>query len=717
MAIKIQGTDVINDDRELKNITNADNIIQQPTNQTPADGATDIGASTLSLTLATSSYNDLYGGQGSVRFQVSDTSDFSSIVIDETIVSTTTNSYTIDDIRIDLTDGETTYYWRSQYQDVNGKTSLFSDPFTFVTALTFPEVDKPAITSPSDGATDIGESPTITSSSFSTTGVSDTHESSDWEIATDSSFSNIVYQSLNDTSNLESIVVPAGVLSDNQTTYYVRVRHTGVNLNVSEYSDVVSFTTTDVFFVPAITSNNGFNTDNNNSNVVYEFENYNDIVTSPDGSSVYAVGRQPYFAQPSDFNNSTMATFYEFDKNLNFVKTFSISAINASGGDEFTVFSMNVLNNGNIVLVGSYSFGEAVIVIIDPVSETIIAQTAYQDDNNEIDRYARIIQHSNSNIIFTAGMTVGGGATVYYIASFDSTDLSVINEAYVDTGSGEFNDCIEDNDGNIVAVAADSNIEPNNNSEVGLLIKFDPSDLSIIQSAVYETSGSRTTFDRISLDNDGNYILTGLHNTSNTDGYHFTTVNSSNLSVIGNKSKAFRRDPNTDYEFRVIDVIQLQSGNYVIFAQTRSFNGIEPRGAAFLLYNSSLTLSDTILLEHATETYGIQLGSGRDESKLIENSTGDIIAGIQSEDLEGAIILSVDVVGNLFNFTTSFSNHPNLNPQTGFFPIVSEFGNSLTNNNQSLSSISFTSGFDSGDVLQLGVDDNLYTESITRSEY
>jgi hypothetical protein len=245
MAIKIQGTDVINDTRELKNITNADNIIKQPTNQSPTDGATGIGSSSLSLTLSASAYNDLFGGQTSATFQVSDASDFLNLIVNETVSGSSINSYTISDITSILTESSD-YYFRVKYTDTNSNESLFSEPTSFTIAAAFVSVDPPTVTSPSDGAADVGEEPTIASSSFSTTGTSDTHASTDWQIASDSSFNTIVFESLNDTSNLVSLTVPEGNLSTS-TTYYIRVRHTGANIGDSGYSNTVSFTTASEF--------------------------------------------------------------------------------------------------------------------------------------------------------------------------------------------------------------------------------------------------------------------------------------------------------------------------------------------------------------------------------------------------------------------------------------------------------------------------------------
>jgi len=240
-SVSVNGTEVINNQGELKNITNADNVVVQPTNSSPADAATDIGAAASELTLTASSYGDLFGGQGGAQFQVSTVSDFATTVIDETINSGSVNSYTFD-ISDNLTES-TEYYWRVRYFDGDGTFSLYSDATTFNTAATFAQVDTPTITSPADNATDIFEEPTITTSAFSTTGTSDTHESTDWQIATDAAFSTIIYESLDDTSNLTSLDVPAGNLQEGQTTYYVRVRHIGSSLGDSDFSSDIEFTT------------------------------------------------------------------------------------------------------------------------------------------------------------------------------------------------------------------------------------------------------------------------------------------------------------------------------------------------------------------------------------------------------------------------------------------------------------------------------------------
>jgi len=98
-------------------------------------------------------------------------------------------------------------------------------------------VTKPSITSPVNGSQTLESTITFQSSDFAVNLDTDTHVSSDWELATDSGFSNIVASTTDDTSNLTSFTV-SNLSVD---TYFVRVRHSGATLGDSEYSDAVSF--------------------------------------------------------------------------------------------------------------------------------------------------------------------------------------------------------------------------------------------------------------------------------------------------------------------------------------------------------------------------------------------------------------------------------------------------------------------------------------------
>jgi len=129
---------------------------------------------------------------------------------------------------------------------------------SYTVNVTLPTIATPTITSPVNGAANLGPSATIISSAFTMLGGSDTQKYSNWQLATDSAFTQIVTQSLNDGVNLTSWVVNNLL---NSTTYYVRVQYTGQNNETSQYSSPISFTTKAVYaptaIVSSITSGNG----------------------------------------------------------------------------------------------------------------------------------------------------------------------------------------------------------------------------------------------------------------------------------------------------------------------------------------------------------------------------------------------------------------------------------------------------------------------------
>lgn len=112
----------------------------------------------------------------------------------------------------------------------------------------------PSITAPTEAQTGRDRNTPLTGDAFSDDNPSDTHQASQWQVATDSGFSNVVWDSGTDTTNKTSTTVNtsngtfAGVLSGltklaMNTTYYVRVRYQDNNDAWSDYSTGVSFVT------------------------------------------------------------------------------------------------------------------------------------------------------------------------------------------------------------------------------------------------------------------------------------------------------------------------------------------------------------------------------------------------------------------------------------------------------------------------------------------
>jgi hypothetical protein len=100
---------------------------------------------------------------------------------------------------------------------------------------------KPSIVSPADGATDVDEQPSVTTTAYSHPN-NTSQDSSDFQMSSDASFAEEYIIGENYGVTGISCSPEKGVLTES-TTYYVRARHVDVYGGTSEWSDAISFTT------------------------------------------------------------------------------------------------------------------------------------------------------------------------------------------------------------------------------------------------------------------------------------------------------------------------------------------------------------------------------------------------------------------------------------------------------------------------------------------
>jgi hypothetical protein len=118
------------------------------------------------------------------------------------------------------------------------------------------KVNQPLNTAPSSGETGVILLPVLSASAFSTLPLNaDTHQASDWEIATDAGFVTVVASSYSDAVNLESWTSDTSLATGVQ--HWWRVRYQGAGLGWSQWSDGTAFTTRTVVQPTGTSPTNG----------------------------------------------------------------------------------------------------------------------------------------------------------------------------------------------------------------------------------------------------------------------------------------------------------------------------------------------------------------------------------------------------------------------------------------------------------------------------
>lgn len=213
-------------------------LVTQPTITSPTAGQTGVG---LTPTIQSSAFATVPAGQGvhqSSQWQIATTSDFLNIAYDSGIDTVNKTSVTVPNGLLTI---NTPYYVRVKHTSSTIGASAWSPTVTFTTTNSY--IVTPTVTI-TGGTTNVGQTPTITTSAFTVFGGTDTHTSTDW-IITKVSDGSTAWQSVGNTTNKTSIVVPANVLIVG-TQYTAKARFTGAVKGSSAYG-TVNFTTATSF--------------------------------------------------------------------------------------------------------------------------------------------------------------------------------------------------------------------------------------------------------------------------------------------------------------------------------------------------------------------------------------------------------------------------------------------------------------------------------------
>lgn len=204
--------------------------VSTPALTSPAAGSTVSQTATLaSSAFATAPVN--VDSHASSDWQVASNAGFTSLVhqsLDDTVNKT---AYTLPTGALAAS---STYYARVRHRASALGVSQWSAGVQFNTVAPSGSVNAPTITTPAANGAAHNQASPFGSSAFATTGSGDTHQASDWQLATDSGFSNVIDQTLGDTLNKTGWTSLAALTAG--ATYYLRARHRGTTFGYSPWS-------------------------------------------------------------------------------------------------------------------------------------------------------------------------------------------------------------------------------------------------------------------------------------------------------------------------------------------------------------------------------------------------------------------------------------------------------------------------------------------------
>ena len=238
---KIADLEYYIENRYFGYISPTTDFVATPKILTPAAHSVGLGPS---LTVTTKPYfTSPYGPSDendthvSTDWQIAYDPEFTNIYIESMADTVNLGTWTVNNLPVNEN-----LYLRVRFTSEHIGNSHWSSIVVFNTKTSY--IVTPDIASPVDAATGIDSTVTITTTAFVSSLLTDTHVSTDWQIASDIAFTNIVAQSLLDTTN-KTTWVANGLLANTQ--YYVRARFKSSADYISEWSPISSFTTKSSF--------------------------------------------------------------------------------------------------------------------------------------------------------------------------------------------------------------------------------------------------------------------------------------------------------------------------------------------------------------------------------------------------------------------------------------------------------------------------------------
>ena len=221
-----------------------------------------------------------------------------------------------------------------------GTVTIAVNAATYTLNLVTPTISQPSILSPVNGASNLGPTVSYTSSAFSAPGTTAEHQAqSNWQLATDPAFNNVVQSSYNDTVNLTSWTT--NNLAAN-TTYYIRVQYIDQFGNSSPYSAGVGFSTKVAYIASAITAriSSGVASSNFGNSVSINSTGTIAIIGAPNEGAAYIYTIQNGIWTQTARLYDIYESYFGWSVSINSTGTTAIIAANSlnSNGDTDSVY-------------------------------------------------------------------------------------------------------------------------------------------------------------------------------------------------------------------------------------------------------------------------------------------------------------------------------------------------------------------------------------------
>lgn len=508
---------------------------------------------------------------------------------------------------------------------------------SFDVIINAPYVLTPSIVTPINEAVGLGSSVTFTGSAFGVGAGADTHQSSDWQLATDSAFTAIVASATADTINKTSWTASGLSVS---TTYYARCRYRGTAYGASAWSAVNSFTTK-VSFIPG-TEQAILTASDKATNDQFGWS----VAISADGNTV-CIGTINH--DTGGLSNAGQA--YIFTRSgSTWSQQALLSASDKSAGDQFG-YSVAISNDGNTVCIGapyndiSGTVGDAGQTYIFVRSGTTWSQQAVlsASDKAASDRFGYNVAISADGNTICIGAILhdaGGSSNAGQAYIFIRTGTTWSQQAILVASDKVFNDQF----GTTVAISGDGNTvcigAPNHDvrgfNDAGQAYIFIRSGTTWSQQAILSASDA-ATYDyfgwSVSLSNDGNTVCIGNID-ANPDGV--TNAGQAHIFIRSGTTWSEQAiisasDKAASEQFGQSVAISDDGNTVCVGAYGKTVSGLGYVGQAYIFTRSSTIWNQQAILSASDKAGSDWFGY----SVAISGDSGTICIGSPNNDVGG----------------------------------------------------------------------------------